>query len=129
MEKNIPTVQDKYRKGKFFNLAEELKSFIALNIFGFNIIEFYLLEISSLFNFFERHWFFNHDQQFIWYSTSKVIHEVCHTVVKHLAFKSVWSVDLQFWVALLSQNFYIFDIVFSVKLFIVLACLRWNTCL
>ena len=129
MEKNIPTVQDKYRKGKFFNLAEELKSFIALNIFGFNIIGFYLLEISSLFNFFERHWFFNHDQQFIWYSTSKVIHEVCHTVVKHLAFKSVWSVDLQFWVALLSQNLYIFDIVFSVKLFIVLACLRWNTCL
>ena len=49
MEKNIRTVQDKYQKGKFFNSAEELKSFIALNIFGLNTAEFYLLKRSSLF--------------------------------------------------------------------------------
>ena len=40
MEKNVLRECNKYQRGEFFNLAEKLKSFIALNILSFNIIEF-----------------------------------------------------------------------------------------
>ena len=40
MEKNVPAERDKYQKGEFFSLPEELKYFISLNILSFDIIQF-----------------------------------------------------------------------------------------
>ena len=40
VEKIISCERNEYRKDELFDLAEELKSFIALNILSFHIIEF-----------------------------------------------------------------------------------------
>ena len=53
MEKNVLAEHDKYWKCEIFNLAKEFRSFIALNILNFNIIESLVLKISSIFIFLE----------------------------------------------------------------------------
>ena len=69
----------KFWKGRagFFNLAEELKSFIALNILSPN---YRVLGVEKKFCFLKDNLFGIH-----WVTDSKVMYEVYLAVVKHLA--------------------------------------------
>ena len=120
-KQKLPTSLWKVRT-EVFNLAAELKSFIALNILNFDIIVHIIdclkegLDLS----------FLKGTDLLTVTSNSKSALKVTY-VILNLLLNAFDQRYLQFSEAPLSQNFHIFCIVPSVILFIVRGCLRQNT--
>ena len=120
-KQNLPTSLWKVRT-EVFNLAVELKSFIALNILNFDIIVDIIdclkegLDLSFL-----------KDTDLLTVTSNSNSALKVTYVILNLLLNAFDQRYLQFWEAPLSQNFHIFCIVPSVILFIVRGCLRQKT--